>query len=76
MKQALHLFNDFCDIVEGNPRFFLTEITRHNLEGLPVGRAALACQPTTEGFIYDLSKRAPGAARLRSELGRDVIIQG
>ncbi|MBV9202600.1 MAG: hypothetical protein JO320_19965 [Alphaproteobacteria bacterium] len=62
MKRAFHLFNDFCDIVERNPRFHLTEVPRRNLEGLAAGRAALACQPTTQRLIYDLSERAPGAA--------------
>ena len=76
MKRALHLFNDFCDVIKGNPRFCLTEVPRCNLESLLVGRAALPRQPATQRFIYDLSERAPRAARFRSELCRDVLIHG
>jgi hypothetical protein len=76
MEQALHLFNMFGDVVEGNPRLYLTQISGCNLEILPVGRAALAHQTATQRVIYDLSERAPGAARFRFELGCYVIIQG
>ena len=75
MERALHLFNEFRDIVEGKSRLYLPEIPGRNLEGLPVGRAAPACQPATQRFINDLTEGAPGAARFRLELGRDVIIQ-
>ena len=75
MERALHLFNEFRDIVEGNPRLYLTEVPGRNFESLPVDRAALARQPATQHFINDLSEGAPGAARFRLELGRYIVVQ-
>ena len=75
MERALHLFNELCDVVEANPRLHLAKVPGRNLEGFPVCRAALACQPATQRFVYDFSERAAGAARFRFELGRYIVIQ-
>lgn len=75
MEGTLHLVNEVCYIVEGNPGLYLTEVAGRNSESLPLGRIALARQPATQRFIHDLSERAPGAARFGPELGRNIIIE-
>lgn len=69
------MLDELCDIVQGKPRFELTEIAGGYLEGPPLGRGAPAFQPSAQGLVDDLTERPAGAWRFRLELGH-VVIQG
>ena len=45
MKRALHMLDEFGDIVQGKPRFEITEIAGRYLEGPPLGGGASASSP-------------------------------
>jgi len=76
MKRALHMLDEFGDIVQGKPRFEITEIARRYLEGPPLGGGPPAFQPAAQCLVDDLAEGPAGTLRFRPELGRDVVIQG
>ena len=76
MKRALDLLDEPGDIVQGKPWPEIPEIADHYLEGLPLGGGTSAGQPAAQRLIDDLAKRPAGAARLRLEIGGDIVVQG
>jgi hypothetical protein len=65
------MLDELRDIVEGKPRFEITEVAGRYLEGPPPGGGAPAFQPPAQHPVDDL---AAGALRFRLELGRYVVI--
>lgn len=76
MERALHMLDELRDMVQGKPRFEITEIAGRYIEGPPRGGGAPAFQPPAQGLVDDLAERPAGALRFRLELGRHVVIQG
>ena len=76
MKRALHVLDDLRDIVEGKPRFEITEIAGPYLKGLPLGSGPPAFQPSAQRLVDDFAERPTGTLRLRLELGGAVLIKG
>jgi hypothetical protein len=76
VKRAHHLLDELRDIVQGKPRFEITEIAGVYLEGPPLGGGAPAFQPPAQRLVDDLAKGPARALRFRLELGRHVVIQG
>jgi hypothetical protein len=76
VSRTLHTFDELRDIVQGKPRFEITEITGRHRERPPLGGGASAFQPPAQRLIDDLAEGAAGAVRFRLELGSDVVIQG
>jgi hypothetical protein len=68
VKRALHLLDELRDVVEGKPRFEITEIAGRYLEDPPLGGGAPAFQPPAQRLVDDLAERPASALRLRLEL--------
>ena len=69
------MLDELRDIVQGKPRFEITETAGHHFERLPPGGGAPAFQPPAQRPVDDLAERPAGALRFRLELGRHVVIQ-
>jgi hypothetical protein len=76
VKRALHMLDQLRDIVQGKPRFEITEIAGCYHEGLPLGGGAPAFQPSAQHLVDNLAERSASALRLPLELGCHVVIQG
>src|SRR5260370_29892996 len=70
------MLDELSDIVQGKPRFEITEIAGRYLEGSPLSGGAPAFQPPAQRLVDDLTERPAGALRFRLELSRHVVIQG
>ena len=75
MKGSLYMLDQFRDVVQGKPRPEVAEIAHRYLEGLPRAAGAFVRQPAPERFIDDLAERPAGAARLRLQFSRNVVVQ-
>jgi hypothetical protein len=75
VRRAFNLFNQFSDIVEGQPRSQISEVARAYLEWRR-GRFCPGDEAATQCFIHDLAKRASRPARFRLELRCHVIVKG
>jgi hypothetical protein len=60
VKLALHLLDEFGDIVQGKPRFEITEIAGPYLKGLPLGSGPPAFQPAAQHLVDDIAERPAG----------------
>jgi hypothetical protein len=76
VKRALHVLDELRDIVEGEPRFEITEIAGRYLEGPPLRGGAPPFHPPAQCLVDDHAERPAGALRFRLALGRHVVIQG
>ena len=75
MKRALHLLDQFCNIVQGKPWPQVPEIAHVCLEGLPRRADTSIRQAASQSLVDDVAEGPPGAARFRLELGRHIVVQ-
>jgi len=75
VKRAFHMLDELGDIVQGKPRFEITEITGPHLEGSPLGGGPPVFQPPAQRVVDDLAERPASALRFGLELGCHIIIQ-
>lgn len=61
MQWTLNMLDEFGNVVQGEARFEVTEITRRYFEGPPRGGDMPARQPPAECLVYNLAKRPPDA---------------
>jgi hypothetical protein len=59
VERTLHMLNELRDIVQGKPRFEITEIADRYLEGPPPGGGAPAFQPPAQRLVDDLAEGRP-----------------
>ena len=59
MKRALHMLDEFRDIIEGEPGFEIAEVAGRYLEGPPPAGGAPACQPPAQRLVDDLVESRP-----------------
>jgi hypothetical protein len=76
VKRAFHMLDELGDIVQGKPRFEITEITGPHLKGLPLSSGPPVFQPTAQRLVDDLAERPAGALRFRLELGCHIVVEG
>ena len=76
MKRALHLIDELRDIVQGKPRFEITEIAGRYLEGPSLGSGAPAFRPPAQRLVDNLAEGPATALRFRLELRGHVVIEG
>ena len=62
------MLDQLRDIVQGKPRFEITEIAGRYLEGRPPGGGASAFQPPARRLVDDLAEQPAGALRWQDEL--------
>lgn len=75
MKRPLCLLDQFRDVVKAKPRPEIAEIACSYLEDLLRAFSSPVRQPTPERFVDDITERPAGAARLRLQLCRHVVVQ-
>ena len=76
MERALHVLDELRDIVEGKPRFEITEIAGLYPEGPPLRSGAPAFQPPAQCLVDDIAEGPVSTLRFRLEFGRHVVIEG
>ena len=76
MKRALHLLDEFRDIVQGKPGLEIAEVTSGNFEALPLLCQAPPGKPEAQCLVDDLAEGTSQAPRLRFKFGRDIVVQG
>ena len=59
------MLDELGGIVQGKPRFEITEIAGCYLEGPPVGAGALPFQPPAQRLVDDLAEWPTGTVRFR-----------
>jgi len=68
------MLDELGDVVQGKPRFEITEIPGPHLEGPLLGGGPPVFQPAAQHLVDGLAERPAGALRFRLELGRYVVV--
>ena len=74
MKRALHLFDELRDVVQGKPRFEITEIAGPYLESPPWGDDAPAFQPPAQRLVETLAARRDSVLSLAATSSSRVSV--